>query len=299
MVDKVVSGNTQCRSSDGESVMRDVLISILKGQGTVDISEEDIQLLSRKLESAQGALNTMITVDEYREAKHRTHIGKAVGHDGIPFEVVRGEWVVSDTDRQLISPFDDLIVSMFNCVLSSGKYPEAWRLAILVPLLKGHSLDGSVPNNYRGIALLVCLSKLFANILEKRISDFQWVMGLVSDAQFGFTRERRTLDAAFILDTLIDQARASKKQLYAVFIDFQKAYDYVFRDGLFFKMVHSGMLGCVYRVIVSMYESVKSIVRLGSEVSDVIQQHVGLRQGCVLSPCLFSLFIADFPVRRM
>ena len=50
--------------------------------------------------------------------------------------------------------------------------------------------------------------------------------------------------------------------------------------------LHSGMLGCVYRVIVSMYESVKSIVRLGSEVSDVIQQHVGLRQGCVLRAVL-------------
>ena len=93
----------------------------------------------------------------------------------------------------------------------------------------------------------------------------------------------------------MDTAKAKSEQLYVAFIDFQKAYDYVFRDGLFYKMLRSQMIGPVYRIIYSMYESVSSVVRQGLDVSSVIYQHVGLRQGCILSPCLFSLFIADFP----
>ena len=103
------------------------------------------------------------------------------------------------------------------------------------------------------------------------------------------------MDATFVLQTLVESAKAEKKPLYVAFIDFKKAYDYVMRDGLFYKMLQGNMLGPVYRVIHSMYQSVKSVVRCGAEVSQVLHQHVGLRQGCVFFPCLFSLYIADLP----
>jgi hypothetical protein len=139
------------------------------------------------------------------------------------------------------------------------------------------------------------LAKLFANILEARLTAFQWATGRICEAQFGFTKDRRTLDPVFILDTLIDKARAGKTQLYVAFIDFQKAYDFVPHSGLFYKMIRHNMVGPIYRVLHSMYKSVQSVVRHGLDVSDVIHQHVGLKQGCILSPCLFSIYIADLP----
>jgi hypothetical protein len=249
----------------------------------------------RRIVAARALLNGRVTLDEYRDAKRRMKSDKAVGIDGVPFELFRGTFDDAPGVRKLISELDDLLVHVFNVILDSGKYPDAWRLAVLVPLLKGGDLDSSLPTNYRGIALLSALSKLFANILEHRLSRFQHETGLISTSQFGFTKDRRTLDPVFILDTLIDKAQADEAELYVTFIDFQKAYDFVPLDALFYKMLRGNMIGPVYKIIHSMYECVSSMVRKGSEFSDVIHQHVGLRQGCILSPCLFSFFIADFP----
>ena len=223
------------------------------------------------------------------------HTGKAVGINGIPLEFLRGAVDVDGPGHVFVSALHEYIVRMFNLILTSGRYPDAWRLVMLVPLLKGTNLDASLPTNYRGISLISVLAKCFAGILESRLTAFQWATRCICDVQFGFTRDRRTLDPVFILDTLIDRARAEKTQLYVAFIDFQKAYDFVPHSGLFYKMIRHNMVGPIYRVLHSMYASVKSVVRHGLDLSDVINQQVGLRQGCILSPCLFSIYISDLP----
>lgn len=75
----------------------------------------------------------------------------------------------------------------------------------------------------------------------------------------------------------------------------KKAYDFVPRDALFFKLLYNHVNGCMFRSLHNMYKAVESVVQCGVSRSDVIFQMVGLRQGCILSPCLFSLYIADFP----
>jgi hypothetical protein len=243
-------------------------------------------------------LNREVSLQEILEAKEKVNRGKAAGFDGMPIECFLGLRDMnpeSPTYRQLVSPLDSIIMYIFNTILRTGCYPESWRLAVLMPLLKGSKLDARDPSNYRGIALLACLSKLFANVLERRLTDFQWTCNLICDEQFGFTRSRRTIDPVFILDSLIDDAMARNEYLYAAFVDFKKAYDYVPLNALFVKMLRANMHGSVFRVLHSMYAAVRSVVLVGVSMSEVIEQFVGLRQGCILSPSLFSLFIADLP----
>ena len=125
-------------------------------------------------------------------------------------------------------------------------------------------------------------------MLECRLVLFQSKVGISCPEQFGFVKNRCTTDACFILDTLIDAVLARNECLFVAFIDFQKAYDFVPRDALFFKMLHAHMSGPVLRVLYSMYKAVYSVVQVGMDQSEVISQMLGLRQGCILSPCLFS-----------
>ena len=76
-------------------------------------------------------------------------------------------------------------------------------------------------------------------------------------------------------------------------MDLKKAYDSVWREGLWAKMARFGLGGKFLRVCQELYSSVSARVRVGSTLSEEFRIECGLRQGCVLSPCLFSLFIMD------
>jgi hypothetical protein len=226
-----MNGDWIVDNSDIRVLLRDNVLIDVHGSHDGTHRLDNIMEHALHLTQARATLNALITIQELRQAKERMKTGKAVGIDGLPFELFRGQRPDDDSAvRQLTSELDEAMVHLFNLILTSGKYPDAWRLAVLVPLLKGVNLDSKLPTNYRGIALLSTVSKLFATILERRLTDFQWATGLISDAQFGFTRNRRTLDPAFILDTLVDTARASNTQLFATFIDFKKVYHFVPRD---------------------------------------------------------------------
>ena len=116
-------------------------------------------------------------------------------------------------------------------------------------------------------------------ILDNRISKFQYDLNLIIEEKFGCTKNRRTQDPIFILQTLVEQAKVNKEKLFVAFIDFQIAYDFVFQNGLFFKMLRCGLDGRIFKIMHSIYGSVKSVVINGGDASNVIMQTVGLRQG--------------------
>ena len=74
-------------------------------------------------------------------------------------------------------------------------------------------------------------------------------------------------------------------------MDFRKAFDSVRHDKLFQAVQQEGVKGTFFASIKSMYDSLLSCVRANNDYSDFLECPVGVRQGCVLSPSIFSLFI--------
>ena len=178
---------------------------------------------------------------------------------------------------------------LFNNVLDSGCFPSQWTEGIIVPLHKKGPEDD--PKNYRGITLISCLGKLFTSVINQRIINWSTANEISTDAQFGFKAGHSTIDAIFVLQNLIQRSFKNKKRLYCAFIDLQRAFDSVYRNALWYKLIKYGIDGKLLKLLRSMYNSVKSCVRHINSLSDFFSTDIGLFQGEILSPILFSFFL--------
>ncbi len=103
------------------------------------------------------------------------------------------------------------LLTSFNYFLAEG-FPKALSTRVVHTLFEGG--DASEFNNYKGIIIGPILAKLFAMILDKRLSEWVEQHGLHAKGQAGFRKDYRTIDQLFILKTLIEQSKAKKKPLY-------------------------------------------------------------------------------------
>ena len=123
---------------------------------------------------------------------------------------------------------------LFNKIFNSGHYPENWSTGCIVPIFKKG--DKNDPNNYRGITLVSCLAKLFTSTLNQRLLEWDKEYNITTDAQFGFKHNASTIDAIFVLQTLVNKMLRNKKRLYCCFVDYKKAFGYVNRSSLWMKL---------------------------------------------------------------
>ena len=87
------------------------------------------------------------------------------------------------------------------------------------------------------------VGKLFTSILNTRLNEWAEKYHIYVEAQSGFRKGMSTVDNKFVLHSLITHSVNEKKKLYSAFIDFKKAFDFVVRDVLWFKLVKRGVRG--------------------------------------------------------
>ena len=226
-----------------------------------------------------------ITRGEVVRALKEAKAGKAPGMDGVRVEMLKEGGVTAV----------EWLMRVFNICFSLSVVPMDWVNACIVPLYKGKG-DKYECRNFRGISLLSVVGKLYGRILINRIREK--TESVIDEVQCGFRRGRGCIDQIFIVRQICEKYLAKNKDVYFAFLDLEKAYDRVDRDALWRVLRLYGIGGKLLEGVKSLYVNSSACVRVGNEVSECFPVKVGLRQGCVMSPWLFNLYI-DGVVREV
>ena len=230
--------------------------------------DEDVIYFNERYENNEfsvmfAELNLPFTLQEMLKAISQLRTNKSAGPDKL-----LNEFFIND--KEVLSA---TLLILFNKLYEMGYFLEEWSEGYIIPLHKKGSINEV--ENFRGITLLSTLGKLFSRVINNRLSEWAEKYYILIEAQAGFRPGMSTVDNIFVLHGLITNFINRGKKLYCCFIDFTKAFDYVVRDNLWFKLVKLGLRGNILNIVKSMYQNVKSRVKM------------------CLSPLLFSLFLND------
>lgn len=214
------------------------LTNSIKSQGVIEIIDQDI------------------TEDEILSAVKKLCNGKAPG----------GDEIVNEYIKSTVNQFLPIYTKLFNLVFDSGIVPNSW-LNTNKPLFKSKG-DPNNLDNYRAICLTSNLGKVFTSILNSRLNALSDEIGIITDAQGGFRKGYSVQDSMFVMHALISLYLSSGKKLFCAFVDFGKAFDTVWRVGLWQKLLKYNIGGKMFKVILSMYTDIKSCVKNGELKTD-------------------------------
>ena len=222
-------------------------------------------------------LNGNISIEEISKIVQQAKSGSACGLDKIPYEVLK------------FPPVIEVLRKLFQLIFDSSIIPSVWRRAIICPILKDSNSDNRIPLNYRGISLLSCVSKLYTSFLNKRLTNYLEDNNLLADEQNGFRANRSCEEHIFTLNSII----RNNKNVFTAFIDLKKCFDFIDRDMLLYKLLLHKVDGKMYNSISNIYAGLSACVRLNNKRTEWFDCLSGLKQGCNLSPTLFSIFAND------
>ena len=125
-------------------------------------------------------------------------------------------------------------------------------------------------------------------ILHARLQHY--VNKELPHVQAGFRKGGGTRDQIANIFWITEKARKFQKNIYFCFIDYAKAFDYVDHDNLWKALKEMGIpdhLTCLLR---NLYAGQEATVRTLYETTDWFKIEKVVRQGCLLSPCLFNVY---------
>jgi len=232
-----------------------------------------------KLEWRDNELLVEINIKEIIEVINKMANEKAPGTDRIPIEAFKE------------MPIEILMLwkSIFNFYIKNKTTPKYWRRGVIFPIYKkGDECDLA---NYRPIALLQTQYKIYSAIINKRLQKQMIEMNFFSKFQGAWQKNKTTTINASTIIGMYEDALLHKKEIHVAYIDLVKAYDSVEHWSIKQTLKHYNFKEDTIKLIMSLIEGSDLAIITKFGLTDKLTVNRGVRQGDVISPTLFTIWI--------
>ena len=222
-----------------------------------------------------------IELNDVKTAIAHLKLGKSDGEEGLNSDhIIQGSVLLQK-----------YLTFVFNAMLSHGLSPDSMLNGTMIPIPKGKgkAIIHVCSDNYRAITLSSILCKVFDWIVllkENKILRS-------SDLQFGFKEHASTTQCTFAMNEVISYHNNKGSDVFVVFLDATKAFDRIDFCKLFRKLLDRNMPPLLLRLLLYMHTNKNLQVRWGSIAGTKFGACNRVKQGAVLSPILFAVYMDD------
>lgn len=186
-----------------------------------------------------------------------------------------------------VDPNGKVLSSIFNRCLLQNDVPSQWKSSRTILIHKKG--DASDISNFRPIALMSCIYKLFMSIMANRLVNYSIENNFLSNCQKSARPVEGCYEHTFVLQSLVLDAIRHQKNLFLSWLDLRNAFGSIPHEIISITLTHLGVPDRVVSLIKNVYTDAFTEIRTPAGNTPNIPINAGVKQGCPLSPILFNL----------